>query len=57
MDEGKVFIAVRGLYDIKSSGAEFRAFLAELFDDMGLKSSIADPGVWMREATKTAGEE
>ena len=29
MDEGKVFIMVRSLYGLKSSGAAFGAFLAE----------------------------
>ena len=29
MDEGKVFIVVRALYGLKSSGTEFKAFLAE----------------------------
>ena len=57
MDEGKVFIVVRALYGLKSSGAAFRAFLAEQLDDMGFKSSITDPDVWMREATKSNGEE
>ena len=57
MDEGKVFIVVRDLYGLKSSGAAFRGFLAERLDDMGFKSSIAYPNVWMREATKSDGEE
>ena len=57
MGEGKVFILVRSLYGIKSSGAAFREFLSEQLDDMGFKSSIADPDVWMREATKSNGGE
>ena len=57
MDEGKVFIVVRALYGLKSSGAELREFLAEQLDDMVFKSSIVDPDVWMREATKIDGEE
>ena len=57
MYEGKVFIVVIDLYGLKSSGAAFMAFLAERLDDTGFKSSIADPGVWMREATKSDGEE
>ena len=56
MDEGEVFILIRGLYGLKSSGAAFRAFLSERLDDMEFKSSIADPGVWMKEATKRNGE-
>ena len=57
MDEGKVFIVVRALYGPKISGVTFRAFLAELLDDMGFKSIIADPEVWMRESTKSESEE
>ena len=57
MYEGKVFIVVIDLYGLKSSGAAFRAFNAEKLDDMGFKSSVADPDVWKREATKSNGEE
>ena len=56
-DMGKVFIIVKALYGLKSSGAAFRAFLAERLDEMGFKSSIADPDVWLRAATKADGEE
>ena len=47
----------KALYGLKSSGAAFRAFLAEKLDDIGFKSSIADPDVWMRPASKSSGEE
>ena len=57
MDEGKVFIVVRALYGIKISGKSFRAFITERLDDMGFKSIIADPDAWMREDTKSDGEE
>ena len=57
MDEGNVFIVVRTLYGLKISGTAFRAFLADRLDDMVFKSSIVDPDVWMREATKSDGEE
>ena len=53
----KVLIIEKALYGLKSSGAAFRAFLAETIDRMGFKSSIADPDVWMRPATKPDGEE
>ena len=48
---------VRALYVIKSSGAAFRVFLAEQLDDMGFKSSNTEPEVWMRESTKSDGED
>ena len=57
MDEGKVFIVVRDLCGLKISGTAFRAFIAERLDDKGFKSSIAEPDVWTREATKSDDEE
>ena len=56
-DEGKPFIIVRALYGLKSSGASFRAFLAEHLDELGFRSTIADPDVWRRPAVKHDGEE
>jgi hypothetical protein len=55
--KGKVLVVRKALYGLKSSGAAFRAFLAEKLDSIGFKSSIADPDVWMRPATKPTGEE
>ena len=55
LDKGKVFILVRALYGLKSSGAEFRGFLAERLYDKGFKSIIEDPDVCMREFTKSDG--
>jgi hypothetical protein len=54
-DKGKVCVIVRSLYGLKSAGAAFRAALAQLLQDLGYKSSKADPDVWMREAVKTNG--
>jgi hypothetical protein len=54
-DKGKVCVIVRSLYGLKSTGAAFRAALAQLLQDLGYKSSKADPDVWMREAIKTNG--
>ena len=48
---------VRALYGIKSSGAAFEAFLADILDHMGFKLTIADPNIWTRESTKSNGEE
>ena len=45
-DEGKPFIIVHALYELKSSGASFRAFLIEHLDELGFISTIADPDVW-----------
>ena len=55
--QGKVLVIKKALYGfIKSSGAAFRAFLAEKLNNIGFKSSIADPDVWLRAATKPTGE-
>ena len=55
--EGEVLIVEKALYGLKSSGAAFRAFLAETFDRMGFTSSVADPDVWLRPAIKPDGEQ
>jgi len=54
-DKGKIMIIVRALYGLKSSGAAFRAFLAETLDTLGYRPSYADPDVWMRPAIKENG--
>ena len=54
---GEILIIEKALYGLKSSGAAFRAFLAETFDNMGFTSSVADPDVWMRPNCKCDGEE
>ena len=56
-DEGKPFLIVRALYGLKSSGAAFRAHLAERLDDMGFRPTHGDPDVWIRPAIKADGEE
>ena len=50
--EGELLIVEKALYGLKSSGAAFRSFLAETFDSMGFRSSIADPDIWMRPSVK-----
>ena len=45
------------LYGLKSSAAAFREFLSERVDEMGFKSIIVDPNVWIRPATKADGEQ
>ena len=56
-DMGKAFIIAKALYGLKSSGAAFRSFLAETLDvELGFKSTLADPDVWIRAAIKPDGE-
>ena len=54
-DAGKTMLVVRALYGLKSSGAAFRAFLAETLYDIGYQPSVADPDVWMRSGLKDNG--
>lgn len=56
-EKGKLFIVRRALYGLKSASASFRAFMASRLDEMGFKSSMADPDVWMRPAIKPDGSE
>ena len=53
----KLMIAVRALYDLKYSGAAFRALLVETFYDIGYTPSKADPSMWLRLAVKPDGFE
>ena len=52
---GKVILIVRALYGLKTSGAAFRFFLAETFDEIGFKLLYADPDVWIHPAMKDNG--
>ena len=56
-DAGKLMIVVHAFYGLKSSGAAFRALLAETFYNIGYTPSKADPGVWLRPAVKPDGFE
>ena len=54
---GQLMLITRALYGLKSSGAAFRAFLAETLHELGYVPSKADPDVWMRPAVKPDGFE
>jgi hypothetical protein len=56
-DCGSVMVVVRALYGLKSSGASWRAMLAQSLNDMEYKSTRADPDVWIRPAFKPDGTE
>ena len=56
-EAGKHMLVKKALYGLKSSGAAFRAFLAETIDAMGYKPSYANPDVWLRPAVKPDGSE
>ena len=54
-DQGKIMIIRRALYGLKSSGAAFWSFFAEILHDMGYKPCRADQDVWLRSATTKDG--
>ena len=54
---GQPMIIRKALYSLKSSGAAFRAHLAETLHDIGLKPTKADPDVWIRPVIKPGGAE
>lgn len=54
-NEGKVVIIVRALYGLKSSGAAWRAHLAQAMHDLDFRPCEADPDVWMKAAVTTDG--
>ncbi len=56
-EAGKPMLVKKALYGLKSSGAAFRAYLAETLDAMGYRPSYADPDVWLRPAIKPDGFE
>ena len=45
--QGKATVVWKALYGLKSLGTAFRAYLAETLDNIGFKSSLADPNIWM----------
>ena len=48
-------VIIRALYGLKSSGAAWRANLAQSMNDIGFTPSKGDPDVWMRPTTKPNG--
>ncbi len=56
-DRGKVLLVVRALYGLRSAGNSWRSSLAAALEDMGFKSTRADPDVWIRPAVRDDGFE
>ena len=56
VDEGKTFLVVKALYGLKSASFSSRSFMAEKLTQLGFQSTLADPDVWLRAATKGDGE-
>lgn len=54
---GKVALIKRALYGGKVAGRDFWLHLRSCMEHLGFKSSLADPDVWYRPATKEDGSE
>ena len=52
-ERGKIMIVKNALYGLKSSGAAFRALLAERLYEIGFEPSKADPDVLTRPGVKS----
>jgi hypothetical protein len=46
-EQGKTLVIVRALYGLKSASASFSAHMAKKLDEIGFKSSVAEPDVWL----------
>jgi hypothetical protein len=57
LQEGSIMIIRKPLYGLKSSGAAFRAHLAETLYELNYLPTEADPDVWIRPAVKPNGFE
>ena len=55
-DQGTVMLIKRALYGLRSSGASWRAMLAQTLTDLNYSSTKADPDVWIRPQTKPNGD-
>ena len=56
-DEGKTFLVVRALYRLKSASFSFRSYMAAKLTELGFQSTLADPDVWLRAASKGDGDQ
>jgi hypothetical protein len=52
---GSIMLVKKALYGLKSSGAAFRAQLAETLYNLSYTPKKTDPDVWIRPATKPDG--
>jgi hypothetical protein len=55
--KGKRVVIIKALYGLKTSGAAWRAYFAEVLHGMGYISSLADPDVWLKAECKPDGVE
>jgi hypothetical protein len=56
-DQGTVQIVKKALYGLKSSGFSWKKMLTQNLEEMGYRTTVADPDVFIRPATKPDGFE
>ena len=56
-EAGSIMIIKKALYGLKTSGAAFRAHLAETLFELNYMPTKADPDVWIRPSIKADGFE
>lgn len=54
---GRIAVIHKALYGLKTSVAAWHSMFAGTLTGLQFKSSLADPNVWLREATEPNGEE
>ena len=54
-DKVYVFLIIKYLYGLKSSGASWRSKLAKTINSMGYRSTDSEPDVWIKRATPDNG--
>ena len=55
-DQGTVYLVTRALYGLKSAGAAWRSFFAQVLIDLRFRPTRGDPDVYIREATRPNGQ-
>ena len=54
--KGRTAVICKALYGLKSSGAAWWAHLAATLHALQYRSSLADPGVWLKPSVKCNGD-
>jgi hypothetical protein len=56
--ESKTYLVVKAMHGLQSASFSFRSYRAnEKLTEMGFQSTMADPDVWLRAATKGDGKQ
>ena len=55
-DQGTIYLVTRALYGLKSAGAAWRSFFAQVLIDLRFRPTRGDPDVYIHEATRPNGQ-